>query len=287
MFMSILGLKPIELRTFDRSTKKSDTVSVPVDDSIESFEGSGASLPHGWKAGRRVTGVALAAQLLAVGLLFFPNAHASAQREVVEDSWAQAEADIAEEQPPTPSPPRRSTRAEHRAAMQRELAQQAADAHVIRPGDVRLRLRAPRGMTWLWLGDADMPNLGWRLRAGLTLCAGSCAVSLPQGRIRLGLQPEHGPVAISDPFTVARPGRVQGHYVSRGRRIARIIGLLLLSDLAGVGAAYGVFYGVRGYAGFELGLLAGLAIIVPVHIVGFTRLGHPGMSLEFTPERGH
>jgi len=148
------------------------------------------------------------------------SGHALAQREVVEDSWAQAEAAMAADPAPRPRATRPPTREERRAALTQELRWQAAEAHVIRPGDVRLQLRAPPHMSWVWFGSEDMPDLGWRLSVAQRLCGRSCEVSLPLGRVRLGLLPEGGQVAMSGPFTVARPGRVRAHYVSRGTRCA-------------------------------------------------------------------
>ncbi|NOY89888.1 MAG: hypothetical protein GXP55_01675 [Deltaproteobacteria bacterium] len=213
------------------------------------------------------------------------NAHVEAQREVVEDSWAQAEAVMAADPVPRPRAPRRSIRAERRIALMQWLRWQAAEAHVIRPGDVRLQLRAPPHMSWVWFGSEDMPHLGWRLDGAQPLCGRSCEVSLPVGRVRLGLLPERGQIAMSEPFTVALPGRVRAHYVPRVTRVLSTIGLLLLSDVVGVGAAYGVFRGIKGWGGFLGAVALGVGIIVSAHVVGFVRLARsrPRVSLEFTP----
>jgi len=144
-FVSIIGPKEIPLRTFERSAKESDGISVGVDDSSQSCASllqALEPLEQSRDAGRSVTPVALASRsfaLVGLILLVLPllvNGRAEAQREVVEDSWAQAEAVMAADPAPRP----RATRAERRAALMQRLRWQAAEAHVIRPGDVQLQL---------------------------------------------------------------------------------------------------------------------------------------------------
>jgi len=78
---------------------------------------------------------------------------------------------------------------------------------------------------------------------------------------------------------------VRVHYVSRGSRTGRMVGLMLLGDALGVGAGYGAFRGVGAWGGLELGLLLGLAFVVQVNVVGFIRLAknRPAVSLDFSP----
>lgn len=190
-------------------------------------------------------------------------------------------------EPPSlrPATRRRLSRAELRANVARRLALEATEAHIAGPGEVRLELRAAQGMSWLWLGDPDAPRQALHLRAAQTLCGARCQLSLPAGRVRLGLRQATGEIAVSDAFTVRRPGRVRGRYVSRGRQILRALGWLLLSDALGVGAGLALAYGVKGYAGVYGGMFVGLGIIVTVHIYGFIRIAksRPEARLEFTP----
>jgi len=83
---------------------------------------------------------------------------------VVEDSWAAAAAGMAAHpaSSTTASRAHRPTRAEQRAADLRELGEEAAEAHRVSPGEVRLSLRAPEGMEWLWLDVRVFDGAGWR-----------------------------------------------------------------------------------------------------------------------------
>jgi len=241
-----------------------------------------------------VTGVVCASHalalvsLLVLALQLLPNARAEAQREVVQDGWAQAEAGMAADAPvqPPPRATRRLSRAERRAALTQELTQQAAEAHVVRPGDVRMQLRAPPHMSWVWVGREDMPDLGWRFRTAPTLCGQSCELSLPPGRVRLGLRTESGDVAMSRRFTVARPGLLRARYVSVRSRVARTFAIVLASDVLAIAAGSAVFFladepdGVRRAA---FAFMAGFAVAIPGNLIGFIGLGSPRVSLDFTP----
>jgi len=78
------------------------------------------------------------------------------------------------------------------------------------------------------------------------------------------------------------------NYPARYTRIVRTIGLLLLSEVVGIAGAYGVFRGLKGWDGLMAGMAVGLGIIVPIHVMGFVRLGkaRPTVSLDFTPGVG-
>ena len=171
---------------------------------------------------------------------------ARAQRDVVEDGWAEAEAamdgdapahraTLSEFEPVAPgarSPwlgagrmgpgrrarrraARRARRAAARAAREHHLQalrSQAARARTPFGGPLRIDLRGARGLDWVWLGQGADASLFPRAPS---LCVGECVLHLPAGRYRLGVRDANLQGAVARSVEIGDHGVLTAHYQSR------------------------------------------------------------------------
>jgi len=235
---------------------------------------------------RDTTPVVVKAQLAIVcvtaALLACVASTAQAQRDAAEDEWAQAALDDVAMLAPPPLPSYAAP-GEVRAADLAQLEREVAWAHRVLPGDVHIALRAPEGYEWFWLGAAEVPSRSWRILGAPTLCAHDCAISIPPGRVRLGLRADARRPGLAREFTVARRGVLTGHYVSRRAHVGRALGLMIGSSLLAVGAGLLISRAPGDWT--ELALVVGVGIYLGGHIPGAIRLlnSRPRTVLEFSP----
>lgn len=191
-------------------------------------------------------------------LLLTSGAHA--QREVAEDGWPEAretlgpiESDTSPSSPLlAPIPPRRQRQRETREVELGRLAAGAARARSHNGGPLRVRLRGPRGLDWMWLGRAEEPPWRFGFTQGLSICRTECTLYLTPGSYRFGIRNPSLVGAVAEDLAVDRPGTIVAHYESMNQRRRGGIALVVLGFLTGVVGAIGGLISVLGFCDLEL-----------------------------------
>jgi len=261
------------------------------------FRVCSADSPRAHSATPVVTKARILVLCAALALQAWASPKAAAQREVVRDSWAEAEAAMLHEpssgvdksgdgvalRRPQSSDSRhrrgwRAARRARRDAIRSErqdrvnaLRLQARRARTPEGGPLSVRLGSAGDLDWVWLGADGDPRL---LRDAPRLCTDRCVLHLAPWRYRFGMRYSRHHGAVAPELDLTQSGAVTAHYQSR--RAWRIGGVLMI--VAGAATAGGV--GLRLAFFGPCGLFAGSSCSTPTPLAA--RIAMPlGLAVVF------